>query len=99
MSLWQQFKNSQIGRQVRRRRHIMHALAAVKEQEGGLQRTLTTLSLSALGIGCVVGAGIFVITGQAAAKYAGPSLTLCPLCPMGPTSGRGCPISVVIYYA
>ena len=76
MSLWQSVKRSTLGRQVRRRRHIMHALAAIKEQEGGLERTLTTVSLAALGIGCVVGAGIFVITGQAAAKYAGPSLTL-----------------------
>ena len=76
METWQQFRRTQLGRQVRRRRNILHVLAAIQEQEGCLERTLTTVSLAALGIGCVVGAGIFVITGQAAAKYAGPSLTL-----------------------
>ena len=41
-----------------------------------LKRTLTTTNLVALGIGAIVGTGIFVITGQAAAEYAGPALTI-----------------------
>jgi APA family basic amino acid/polyamine antiporter len=41
-----------------------------------LKRTLTTTNLTALGIGAVIGAGIFVLTGQAAAIHAGPSLAL-----------------------
>jgi len=32
------------------------------------------VNLTALGIGAVIGAGIFVLTGQAAAKYAGPAI-------------------------
>jgi len=46
------------------------------ESGGGLRRTLTASNLVALGIGAIIGTGIFVITGQAAALYAGPALTL-----------------------
>jgi APA family basic amino acid/polyamine antiporter len=41
---------------------------------GALRRTLGPLSLTTLGVGAIIGAGIFVITGTAAAQYAGPSL-------------------------
>ena len=40
----------------------------------GLKRTLTATNLTTLGIGAIIGAGIFVITGQAAAQYAGPAI-------------------------
>ncbi len=39
-----------------------------------LKRALGPFNLTALGIGAVIGAGIFVLTGQAAAKYAGPAI-------------------------
>jgi APA family basic amino acid/polyamine antiporter len=41
-----------------------------------LRRSLSALNLVALGIGGIVGAGIFVLTGQAAAANAGPAVTL-----------------------
>jgi basic amino acid/polyamine antiporter, APA family len=41
-----------------------------------LKRTLSALNLVALGIGGIIGAGIFVLTGQAAAVNAGPAVTL-----------------------
>ena len=41
-----------------------------------LKRTLSALNLVALGIGGIIGAGIFVLTGQAAAANAGPAVTL-----------------------
>src|SRR5258708_29518963 len=41
-----------------------------------LQRTLSALNLVALGIGGIIGAGIFVLTGHAAASYAGPAVVL-----------------------
>lgn len=41
-----------------------------------LNRTLGPLGLTALGIGAVIGGGIFVITGQAAAEHAGPAVLL-----------------------
>src|SRR5260370_14935891 len=41
-----------------------------------LKRTLSAMSLMALGIGNIIGAGIFVPTGQAAAAHAGPAIGL-----------------------
>lgn len=41
-----------------------------------LKRTLTATNLIALGIGCIIGTGIFVLTGTAAANHAGPALTI-----------------------
>jgi APA family basic amino acid/polyamine antiporter len=42
----------------------------------GLKRTLGKWNLLSLGIGCIIGAGIFVMTGTAAAQYAGPAIIL-----------------------
>src|ERR1700727_974764 len=41
-----------------------------------LRRSLSALNLVALGVGGIVGAGIFVLTGHAAAANAGPAITL-----------------------
>jgi len=43
-------------------------------QDHSLRRALGPLNLTTLGIGAVIGAGIFVMTGQAAATYAGPGI-------------------------
>jgi len=42
----------------------------------GLKRVLGATDLTLLGIGGIIGAGIFVITGHAAAQYAGPAIIL-----------------------
>jgi len=42
--------------------------------ENSLRRALGPLNLLTLGIGAIIGAGIFVITGQAAAQFAGPAI-------------------------
>ncbi|MFT3762909.1 MAG: amino acid permease [Pseudoxanthomonas sp.] len=52
--------------------HASHADA----QGLSLQRALGPWGLTALGIGAVIGGGIFVITGQAAAEHAGPAIVL-----------------------
>jgi basic amino acid/polyamine antiporter, APA family len=49
---------------------------AAEEGEGGLRRTLSAANLTLLGIGAIIGAGIFVLTGNAAAEYAGPAVVL-----------------------
>ncbi len=48
-----------------------------KDEGGhGLKRALGPVNLVTLGIGAIIGAGIFVLTGSAAAKYAGPAIVL-----------------------
>src|SRR5674476_444405 len=51
-------------------------LFSESKESGGLKRSLTPLNLTTLGIGAIIGAGIFVLTGQAAAQYAGPGIVL-----------------------
>ncbi|MBC7105680.1 MAG: amino acid permease, partial [Firmicutes bacterium] len=51
----------------------------LEDEAGGtyrLRRTLGPLDLTALGIGAIIGAGIFVLTGVAASGYAGPGVIL-----------------------
>jgi APA family basic amino acid/polyamine antiporter len=47
-------------------------------EHGGksLKRTLTSMDLTLLGIGAIIGTGIFVLTGTAAANQAGPAIVL-----------------------
>ena len=45
-------------------------------EHGELKRTLGALNLVLLGIGCVIGTGIFVLTGRAAAQFAGPAIMI-----------------------
>ncbi|NDW19765.1 amino acid permease [Dysgonomonas sp. 216] len=59
-----------------KKKDISTILNEAKDHNGGLKRNLTAANLTALGIGAIVGTGIFVITGQAAAAYAGPALTI-----------------------
>jgi APA family basic amino acid/polyamine antiporter len=49
---------------------------AASEGQHTLRRALGALNLTTLGIGAIIGAGIFVLTGTAAAQYAGPSVVL-----------------------
>ncbi len=51
--------------------------ALTAEDDGqGLKRTLGPFGVVALGIGCIIGAGLFSLTGIAAAENAGPAVTL-----------------------
>ena len=51
-------------------------LAEASDTEKGLKKTLTAGTLVALGIGAIIGAGLFVRTANAAAQSAGPSVTI-----------------------
>jgi basic amino acid/polyamine antiporter, APA family len=60
-------------------RYFLRKSVAQIQQEsarGELKRTLGALNLVSLGIGCIIGAGIFVMTGTAAAQHAGPGIML-----------------------
>jgi APA family basic amino acid/polyamine antiporter len=49
---------------------------AFDEERHGLKRSLGPVNLVLLGVGVIIGAGIFVLTGHAAAQIAGPAITL-----------------------
>ncbi len=49
---------------------------AFTEERHGLMRSLGPVNLVLLGVGVIIGAGIFVLTGHAAAQIAGPAITL-----------------------
>ncbi|MCU0670401.1 MAG: amino acid permease, partial [Myxococcota bacterium] len=55
-----------------RRKQI--AALQTEAAQGDLHRVLGAGNLTALGIGAIIGAGIFVLTGRAAAQYAGPGI-------------------------
>src|SRR5258705_11191684 len=60
--------------------------------EHSLKRALGPVNLITLGIGAVIGAGIFVLTGSAAALYAGPAIMLSYV-----LAGTGCVFAGLCY--
>jgi APA family basic amino acid/polyamine antiporter len=58
----------------------------------GLPRTLSAFNLVLLGIGCIVGAGIYVLPGLAAAHFAGPAVMLSFL-----LAGAACALAALCY--
>ncbi|HJU67690.1 MAG TPA: amino acid permease [Gemmatimonadaceae bacterium] len=55
---------------------LLQAEASGETHETTLKRALSATNLTLLGIGAIIGAGIFVLTGTAAANYAGPAIVL-----------------------
>lgn len=54
---------------------LSHLLREADDSEKGMKRTLGVSALISLGIGAIIGAGLFVRTAAAAAEHAGPSVT------------------------
>ena len=48
----------------------------IEAERHGLVRTLGPVQLTLIGIGCIIGAGVYVMTGAAASNYAGPAVIL-----------------------
>src|SRR5436305_13458629 len=71
---------------------VLQAEAAGESAEHTLRRALGALNLTTLGIGAIIGAGIFVLTGTAAAQYAGPGIVISFI-----VSGLGCLFAVLCY--
>ncbi len=65
-------------RKLLRTKPLEQALKQASGEEGGkrLNRSMGSLDLTALGVGAIIGTGIFVLTGVAAAKYAGPAVII-----------------------
>ena len=74
------------------RKKTIQELLAEAGEHGGLRRALGALDLTMLGIGAIIGTGIFVLTGVAAAKYAGPALMLSFV-----VSGIACAFAALVY--
>ncbi len=70
----------------------MEQLRHHAEGDHGLKRALTATNLIALGVGAIIGTGIFVITGTVAANNAGPALVLSVI-----ISGIGCIFAGLCY--
>jgi APA family basic amino acid/polyamine antiporter len=58
------------------RKSVDDILASCDADSHKLSKTLGAVSITAMGIGAIIGAGIFVLTGTAAANYAGPAIML-----------------------
>jgi len=59
-----------------KRKSLESLLSETGEESHALKKTLGPLNLIALGIGAIIGAGLFVRTASAAAYHAGPAVTL-----------------------
>lgn len=61
-----------------KRLFVKKSVADVQRESGviALKRTLGPLNLVSLGVGAIIGAGIFVLSGKAAAEHAGPAIVL-----------------------
>ncbi|GAA4335547.1 amino acid permease [Mucilaginibacter gynuensis] len=71
---------------------IAQLMAATAETADSLKRTLGPVSLVALGIGAIIGAGIFVRTASAAGEHAGPAVTISFL-----IAAAGCALAGLCY--
>jgi APA family basic amino acid/polyamine antiporter len=59
-----------------RKKTIEQSIADTDEPEYQLKKRLTALDLTVFGIGVIIGAGIFTLTGRAAKSFAGPGIAL-----------------------
>lgn len=56
------------------KKSVQEMKSEVSGKKGGLERSLSGMNLITLGIGAIVGAGVFVLVGQVSAAYAGPGV-------------------------
>ncbi|GAA3611505.1 amino acid permease [Microlunatus ginsengisoli] len=66
----------EVKRGVLRTKSVEQSIADTDEPEYQLKKSLTALDLTVFGIGVIIGAGIFTLTGRAAATLAGPSIAI-----------------------
>ncbi|HNQ79932.1 MAG TPA: amino acid permease [Candidatus Aminicenantes bacterium] len=59
-----------------RKKELARLLSDTELEGHKLRRTLSVWDLTALGIGCIIGVGVFVLPGVEAAKHAGPGIIL-----------------------
>src|SRR6516225_3518298 len=70
----------------------LETLLAEAKGENRLRRVLGPISLTSLGIGAIIGSGIFVMTGRVAAQDAGPAIMISFV-----VAGIGCALAALCY--
>ena len=74
------------------KKNISQLVNEASDGEKGLKRTIGTLGLIALGIGAIIGAGLFTSTAEAIANHTGPAVTISFL-----IAGIGCALAGLCY--
>jgi basic amino acid/polyamine antiporter, APA family len=77
---------------IMRTKSVEQSIRDTEEPEFQLRKALGPLDLVVFGIGVIVGTGIFVLTGVAAAKFAGPAISLSFV-----ASGVACALAALCY--
>ena len=75
-----------------RKKSIADLIKETEQKDAALKKDLGAFDLSMLGIGAIIGTGIFVLTGVAAAEHAGPALILSFI-----ISGLACVFAALCY--
>ena len=89
-TIWQKIKNTAFHRHYFKKKPI--ALFDAELTHGHLRRVLGRWELTFIGIGAIIGAGIFVMIGVGAREYAGPALALSFV-----LAGVGCALAALCY--
>ena len=77
---------------IMRTKSIEQSIRDTEEPEFKLNKTLGPLDLTVFGIGVIIGTGLFVLTGEAAAGYAGPAIALSYV-----VAGLACALAALCY--
>jgi APA family basic amino acid/polyamine antiporter len=75
-----------------KKRDIKELIEKSTEGDHTLKREISTFNLTMIGIGVIIGAGLFSITGIAAGRYAGPAVTISFI-----IAGLGCVFAALCY--
>lgn len=75
-----------------RKKNIAQLVSEASGNDKGLKRTIGTLGLIALGIGAIIGAGLFTSTAEAIANHTGPAVTISFI-----IAGVGCALAGLCY--
>src|ERR687885_1755898 len=83
-------KGSHMG--IMRTKSVEQSIRDTEEPEFQLRKALGPLDLTVFGIGVIIGTGLFVLTGKAAASFAGPAISLSYI-----LAGVGCAFAALCY--
>src|ERR671933_850514 len=77
---------------IMRTKPVEQSIRDTEEPEFQLRKALGPLDLTVFGIGVIIGTGLFVLTGKAAASFAGPAISLSYV-----VSGVACALAALCY--